>query len=119
MTQKNRRAGNKSAAPTPATAGPEPVKHSDVAPLLLTKKQAAARLGISTKTLQKPIDAGEIPTVRVGGRDYIQPHRLHEFVARRERVAHAASPKGRRARNKAGHAEVFDLAKIRAERKNK
>lgn len=48
---------------------------------LLTKRQAAATLAISTRSLERIIARGEIEVVEVGGAVRIAPDALAKFIA--------------------------------------
>lgn len=50
---------------------------------LLTRKEAAERLSISTRTLDDMADAGEIQPVRIRGRVLYAPETLEAYVRRR------------------------------------
>lgn len=50
---------------------------------LLTRKQAAARLGISVRTLDALEEAGDIQAIRIGRSVRYHPETLERFVRRR------------------------------------
>ena len=52
---------------------------------LLTRKEAAERLSISTRTLDDMADAGEIQPVRIRGRVLYAPETLQAYVRRQAR----------------------------------
>ena len=47
---------------------------------LLTIKLAAARLALSTKTVRRLIDSGDLPAFKVGSQWRIHPRDLDDFV---------------------------------------
>jgi excisionase family DNA binding protein len=47
---------------------------------LLTKREAAERLRVSTSTVDRIIGAGELPTVRLGSRVLISSDDLGTFI---------------------------------------
>jgi len=51
-------------------------------PLLLTVPQAAAALGLSRATFYRLIQAGQLKTVKIGGRRLVPPSSLEGYVAR-------------------------------------
>ncbi len=57
------------------------VDHWRMAPLLLTKAEAAELLRLSERTLQRLISAGELPAVHVGGAARIRREDLEGYVA--------------------------------------
>ena len=50
---------------------------------LLTREEAAERLGISTRTLDDMEEAGEIQAVRIRGRVLYAPETLQAYIRRR------------------------------------
>jgi excisionase family DNA binding protein len=58
--------------------------NSQPEPVLLTKAQAAKRLGVSDRTAYTWIKAGLIPTVTIDGRDWIRSAALDEAMRNRE-----------------------------------
>jgi excisionase family DNA binding protein len=52
---------------------------------LLSVREIAARLGVSTATVYKLCDRGELPHVRVSNSIRIAPADLAEFIARMRR----------------------------------
>jgi excisionase family DNA binding protein len=60
-------------------------------PLLLSKRNAAAALGISVRTLETLISVKELKTVRIGRRRLVPRHELEKF-ARRDHVMGRSAP---------------------------
>ena len=52
-------------------------------PQLLTFKDVAARLGVSTKTVQRCVERGEMPVHRIVGQVRISEADFRAFVAQR------------------------------------
>jgi excisionase family DNA binding protein len=79
---------HQSQPPAPKSAKPararRPKKQSQTQPLFLTVEEAAARLRVSTKTIRRWIDSGELPAVRVGSPSAltILPHRRNVVKCR-------------------------------------
>lgn len=66
------------------------------APLLLSKRNAAASLGISLRTLEMLISIKELKSVRIGKRRLIPRRELEKF-ARRDHVMRINAPDRRAA----------------------
>lgn len=66
----------------PPVQGPRPKLRR--APQLLTVGDAAIRLSVSTKSIRRWIEAGELPAVRLGRAVRIEEAAAADFVARRE-----------------------------------
>ena len=54
---------------------------------LLSIPKAAAMIGVSLDTLRREIAAGDVPTVRVGQRDLLDPDDLEAWRASRRHTA--------------------------------
>ena len=59
-----------------------------IPPRLLTPKEAAGFLAISTRTLSRIVKQGELPVVRVGGSNRFTMPDLEVYVARRRAAGH-------------------------------
>ena len=57
-------------------------------PLVLDAREAAERLGISTRTLFSLTKAGELPAVRIKRRIFYTMDDLRSFIAARREVRH-------------------------------
>jgi excisionase family DNA binding protein len=53
---------------------------------LLTQREAARKLGITKTTLWRLMHAGELPSIKVGGRRMVAPSDLAAFIARRREL---------------------------------
>ncbi len=87
------------------------------APLLFTEQEAAAQLRLSTRTLRKARQAGELNFVQYGGSIRYSPADLARFVER-NRVCPSTNAKARRSGNTASRSTVFDFEEARAARAN-
>lgn len=57
-------------------------------PTLLTKKQIAEYLGVTVRSIDRYVAAGELPNpIRIGGRLRWRQQALAEFIERREQAA--------------------------------
>ena len=60
-----------------------------IAPLLLTKREAAHHLRVTERTIHNLIDRGLLPVVRFGSSVRIDRADLLEFIRQQREVAHA------------------------------
>ena len=59
----------------------------DPQPLARSIPAAAARIGVGRTTLYRLIDAGEVPTITIGGRRLVTETALTEYIAKRVEAA--------------------------------
>lgn len=57
-----------------------------VVPVFFSVRQLADRLSLSTKTIRRLIDSGELPVHRIGGQLRIAENDAARFVAKRRQV---------------------------------
>lgn len=70
----NRRSDFLPATPTPRADAPR---------LLLTKPEVGHALGLSTRTVENLLAAGELPGVKIGRSIRVRPSDLETFIARK------------------------------------
>lgn len=88
----------------PTVQGPRPKLRR--APQLLTVRDAAIRLSVSTKSIRRWIEAGELPAVRLGRAVRIEEAAMADFVDGRRMEVESYVPPSRLAARRAARTQM-------------
>ncbi len=69
--------------PSKSIHNPDPRHNTDVKPLLLTVEEAALKLRCGRSTIYNLMDAGALPSLKIGNLRRIRPEALENFVETR------------------------------------